>query len=162
MLIATSTKPLLCLVVKELYVLKCQKKQPAMLFTHCIAHKLELGILDSIKSETNLEKLQSTLSAMFLCYYYSPKKHREIQEIPSFLNETVRQFGSLKNVRWLASRDQALSIIERNYFTLVIHQENIAESNDKNAATAKGHVKDLKSIWFVFFLHFMMDYVSKL
>ena len=55
----------------------------------------------------------------------------------------------------------ALSKIEHNS-TLVIHQENIAESDDKNGAIAKGHIKDLKYVWFVFFLHFMMDYVSKL
>ena len=48
---------------------KMQEKQPAMSFTHCIAHKLELAVLDSTKSDTNLEKLQSTLSVMFLCYY---------------------------------------------------------------------------------------------
>ena len=63
------------------------------------------------------------------------------------------QFGGLKNVYWLASRDCVLSIIERNYSALIIHQENIAESNDKNAATAKGHIKDSESAWFVFFLH---------
>ena len=42
---------------------KKQTKQPGMPFTHCIAHKLELALLDSVKSDTNLEKLQSTLSA---------------------------------------------------------------------------------------------------
>ena len=120
---------------------KMQEKLPTMSFTHCIAHKLELAVLDSIKSDTNLEKFQSTLSDMFLCYYYSQKKHREIQEISSFLNETFLQFSSLKNVCWFASRDRTLSIIECNYSALVIHQENIAESNDKNASTAKGHVK---------------------
>lgn len=51
-----------------------------------------------------------------------------------------------------SSRDRAL----------VIQQKIIAESNDKDAATAKGHVKDLKSVWFVFFPSFYDDYVSKL
>ena len=55
---------------------KMQVKQPIMSFTHCIAHKLELVVLDGIKSDTNLEKLQSTFSAMFLCYNYSPTKRR--------------------------------------------------------------------------------------
>ena len=99
---------------------------------------------------------------MFLRYYYSPKNCREIQEISSFLNKTFRQFGGLKNVHWLASRDHALSIIERNYSALITHHKNIAESNNKNAATAKGHVKDLKYVLFVFSLHFMMDYLLKL
>ena len=78
---------------------KKQTKQPGMSFTHCIAHKLELAVLDSVKSDTNLEELQSTLSAKFLCYYYSPKKRGKTQEIISFLHETFRQFGCLKNVR---------------------------------------------------------------
>ena len=69
---------------------KKQTKQPGMPFTHCIAHKLELALLDSVKSDTNLGKLQSTLSAMFLCYYYSPKTRWEIHEIASYLDETFR------------------------------------------------------------------------
>ena len=46
---------------------KMQEKQPAISFTHCIAHTLELAVLNNVKSDTNLEKFQSTLSAMFLC-----------------------------------------------------------------------------------------------
>ena len=56
---------------------KMQENQPAMSFTHCIAHKLELALLDSVKFDKNLEKIQPTLSAMFLCDYYSSKKCRE-------------------------------------------------------------------------------------
>ena len=37
---------------------KMQEKQPALPFTHCIAHKLELAVPDSVKSDTNLEKFQ--------------------------------------------------------------------------------------------------------
>ena len=115
-----------------------------MYFIHCTAHKVELAVLDSIKSDTNLEKLQSTLSAIFLYYCYSQKKHREIQEISSFLNETFWQFSGLKNNFWLTSRDSALSITEFSYSTIVINQGKIAESNDKNAATAKGHVMGME------------------
>lgn len=141
---------------------KMQEKQPGMVFTHCIAHNLELAVLDSIKSDTNLERLQATISAMFLCYYHSPKKRREIKSISDLLEHTFKQFGGLKRVRWLASRHRALSIIETNYSALVIHQENIGESDDANAQTAKGHVKDIKSVWFVFYLHFSMDFVTTL
>lgn len=31
---------------------KMQEKHPAMSFTHCIAHKLELAVLDRVKSAT--------------------------------------------------------------------------------------------------------------
>ena len=51
---------------------KMQEKNSVMSFTHCIAHKLELAVLDSVKSDKNLEKIQSTF-----CHYYSPKKRRE-------------------------------------------------------------------------------------
>ena len=112
-----------------------------MSFTHCTAHKLEPAVLATIIHQRSIEKYKKS---------------------QSFLNKTFQQFGSLKNARWLASRDHALSKIERNYSTPAIHQEKIAESNDKNPATAKSHVKDLKFVWFVFFLLFMMDYVSKL
>ena len=139
-----------------------QQKQPSLVFANCIAHNLELVVLDSIKSDTSLEGLQAMLSAMFLCYYHSPKKRREIIAISDLIEDTFKQFGGLKHMQWLSSRHCVLSIIESNYTALVMHQENIAKSNDINAATAKGHVMDIKSVWFVFYLHFMMDYITTL
>ena len=62
--------------------IKVQEKQPAMAFTHCIALKLELAVLDSVKFDTNFEKLHSTLSAMFLCHYiyqWSVEKYKKSQ-----------------------------------------------------------------------------------
>lgn len=46
-------------------------------------------------------------------------------------------WGIERSATWLASRHRALSIIEGNYSSLANHQENIAESNGINAATAK-------------------------
>ena len=79
-----------------------------------------------------------------------------MQEISSFLNKTIWQFSDLKNVHCLVQEIMlyALSRIECNNSALVIHQGNITNSNDKNAATAKGHVMDLKLVLFIFFLPF--------
>lgn len=133
-----------------------QERKLAIYFTHCIAHKVALAVLESVKSDTNLEKLQSTLSVMFLYCSYLQQKRREIQEISSFLNKTIWQFSDLKNVHCLVQEIMlyALSRIECNNSALVIHQGNITNSNDKNAVTAKGHVMDLKLVLFIFFLPF--------
>ena len=57
------------------------KKKPGMLFVHCIAHVLELAVLDSIKSDKYLTEFENTLEAIFLMYFYSPKLSRKIKAI---------------------------------------------------------------------------------
>ena len=135
-------------------------KQPGLANIHCVAHKLELCVTDSIKSGDVFKKMQETIGDIFIVYYKSPKKRREIKDLSTLLDETFKQFGSLKHVRWVQSRYRALGIINHNYTALVKHQQEIAASNDKNVAKAKGHVLQLKSPRFLNYLHFSMNFVE--
>ena len=109
---------------------------------------------------TFLKKMQETIGDIFIVYYKSPKKRQEIKSLSTLLDETFKQFGSLKYVRWVQSRYHALGIINHNYTALVKHQQEIAASNDKNDAKAKGHVLQLKSLRFLYYLQFSMDFVE--
>lgn len=41
---------------------------------HCVAHNLELGVGDAIKSVPYLQSFMNSVSQIFRFYYYSPKK----------------------------------------------------------------------------------------
>ncbi len=137
------------------------KKRIPHITIHCVEHKLELAMLDSVKGCEYLVKFEDTLKTIFKMYYYSPKKRRELTEISELLNEKVAHFSGLKSTRWLPSRLRCLKAVEKNYTPSVVHMENMAGGSDiksEDAAKAKGVVQEMKTEKFVRFLHFMLDY----
>ena len=54
-----------------------QKKVPQpVVILHCVAHNLELAVLDAVKTVPYLETFHETIRQVFKFYYYSPKKRR--------------------------------------------------------------------------------------
>ncbi|XP_033753177.1 zinc finger protein 862-like [Pecten maximus] len=136
---------------------KVKERVPHAVAIHCVAHNLELAVLDSVKTVPYLSKFDTTVKNIFLFYYYSPKKRREPRAISDLLDEDAAYFSGMKQVRWLASRHRALKAIEKHYAVTVIHLENTASGKTADAAKAKGILNDFKSHKFVKFLHFMID-----
>lgn len=129
---------------------------------HCVAHCLELAILDAVKEVPYLNTFQETVQAVFKYYYYSPKKRRELASLSDILDEAKAHYGGLKAVRWLASRNRALVALQTHYAVTVAHLENALTGKKEDAAKATGILKVLKSEQLVKYLHFMIDVTSVL
>ena len=54
---------------------------PAVVEIHCIAHRLELSVLDAVKEVSFVETFESSLKAICSFYHRSPKHLREMREI---------------------------------------------------------------------------------
>jgi len=125
---------------------------------HCVAHNLELGALDTVKSVPYLDTFYRTVQNIFKFYYYSTKKRRELKEICVLLEEDVAFYSSILATRWVASQHRALSAIQKNLPSTISHLQHVAAvTNGVDAAKAKGILKEVESVKFVKFLHFMLD-----
>lgn len=60
---------------------------------------------------------------MFLCYCYSRKKPREIEEISSFLNKTFYQFSALKLLLTCIRRLSYMSYVSKLQVTSLVFQK---------------------------------------
>ena len=57
-----------------------QKKVPQpVVILHCVAHNLELAVLDAVKTVPYLETFHETIRQVFKFYYHSPKKKKRSQ-----------------------------------------------------------------------------------
>ena len=66
-----------------------KRRVPHIVVLHCVAHKLELAVLDAVKGVAYLQKFDDTLKAVFKMYYRSPKKRRELKEVGEIVEEKV-------------------------------------------------------------------------
>lgn len=95
---------------------------------------------------------------MFKFYYYSTKKHRELSEIAQNLDQELKHFGGLQQIRWVVIQNRALTALSYNFEITCIHLEEIGSHRDENCQKAKGYLKER----FLNFLHFMIDWTDLL
>ena len=108
--------------------------QPGLIYTHCVAHRLELAMLDALKLKDDyLHRFVENINGLFKFYCYSPIWRKELKDMASEIEVEFKQFGLLKNIHWLASRSRALQILEHNYLAIVYDLESKSYGTDETA-----------------------------
>ncbi|KAJ8333912.1 hypothetical protein SKAU_G00412310 [Synaphobranchus kaupii] len=134
-----------------------------LLAIHCVAHRLELGMVDSIKDDAQLKKLQEVLQFLYQQYHYSPKALRELRMLAQALEEKVLKPTNLRGARWLPYIHKATKILCTSYAVFVAHFEDqiSPERTPQPSAAVLGRAKNilkyLKCHKNVQFMHFMCD-----
>ena len=124
---------------------------------HCVAHKLELAVLDAVKRCPYLSTFEDTGKEVYKFYFYSPKRRREVNEIANIIDEDVVYYSGLQKTRWLAIRYRAIAALEKHYVTTAMHLQHKTGSTGEDSARAKGILKQLLSQRFVKHLYFLLD-----
>ena len=136
-----------------------QKDYPVITVIHCVAHKLELSVLDAAKSMPYLSTFEETIKSIFNFYHFSTKRRRELAEIADLLSTMLTNYSSVKAVRWVASKSRALLAVKKNFASTVLHTEDAAggSKDAKTKGKAASIHKEITSVRFVKMLHFMLD-----
>ena len=138
-------------------------QQPGLIYTHCVAHRLELAMLDALKLKDDyLHRFDENINGLFKFYYYSPIWRKELKDMASEIEVEFKQFGLLNNIHWLASRSRALQILEHNYLAIVYDLESKSYGIDETANKARGFLSFVIKPKFLFYLHFFQDFVESL
>ena len=136
-----------------------KKDFPFITVIHCVAHKLELSVLDAAKSMPYLQIFEETIKSIFNFYHFSTKRRCELAEIADLLSTMLTNYSSVKAVRWVASKSRALLAVKKNFASTVMHTED-ASQGSKDAKT-KGKAasihKEITTVRFVKMLRFMLD-----
>lgn len=140
---------------------RLKKRRDGLVYTHCVAHLLELAVLDAIKFEdTYLEQFNDNLNGIFKFYYNSAVRRKELKLIADMFEDEVKKLGLLKNIRWIASRERALSLIESNYQILIYDLEQKSYGDSETGKKALGYLKFLKQPKFLFYLFYLQDLIA--
>ena len=76
-------------------------KAPLMTAVHCVAHRLELGVVNALKEQPLLTELQSILQMAYRQYHVSPKSLRELRAIAEAMEEKVLKPTNILGTRWV-------------------------------------------------------------
>ena len=72
-----------------------KKDFPVINVIQCVAHKLELSVLDAAKSMPYLQIFEETIKSIFNLYRFSTKRRRELAEIADLLSTMLTNYSSV-------------------------------------------------------------------
>ena len=105
--------------------------RPIIIVMPCVAHRLELAVLDAVKRCSYLSRFEDTVKSIFKVYFKSPKRRREVNEIANILEEDTIYYSGIQATRWLASRHRAICSLEKHFPTTVMHLQHKARFSDR-------------------------------
>ena len=106
----------------------------SFLTVHCVAHRLELAVLSSIKEEKDLTAANDILKKVYKHYHRSPKALRELKAVAEVLSEHFVRPTRLSGTRWLPHFAKASEALMAGYKVLLTHFQHVAEAGPKDAS----------------------------
>lgn len=77
------------------------KFSPFLAQSHCIAHRLNLAITDSIKKNKILEIYKDKFNALYLFMSNSSKRVERLKDLQAVLGEPELSIKETNSIRWL-------------------------------------------------------------
>ena len=129
-----------------------KKKNPFMLSTHCIAHRLALASGQAADSVPYIKKYQQYINTIYKYYHYSPKHWSKLKEMQTILQHAEIKLKQTFHTRWL-SFEGAVEAILANIDPLIAALISDSESDP----TAKGILSFISTFQFLATTHFLAD-----
>ena len=151
--------------VRNGVVAKLTQSIPWLLGIHCIAHNLELAILDGLKEDHLLSSIKDMLQSIYKHYHYSPKALRELKELAEAMKEKILKPGNLKGTRWVPHLHRALKVFLKHYKVIYGQFNNTvgaATSSIEMQGRAKKILKQQEKFKTANFMVDVLDCLSKL
>ena len=146
-------------------VAKLRVEIPWLLGVHCIAHRLELSVLDALKDEEQLNNVQEMLQGLYKHYHYSPKALRELKELAQVLDEKINKLVNLRGTRWLPHISRALTVMMKSFSVIYAHLENTISENTSRVemrGRARKTLNVLSNFRNLLFIHLMLHVLAVL
>ena len=112
-------------------------KFPRLFIWHCLNHRLELTVADSVKGINPINHLQAFIDKLYTLYNQSSKNCRELREVAAELDSRVLKIGRILDVRWVASSLRTVKAVWDSYEALHRHYEASAVEANRDGYTRR-------------------------
>ena len=137
---------------------------PQLIVWHCLNHRLELAVGDSVKDVTEVNHFKAFLDTLYALYNQSPKNQRELAEAATDVEAKLQKIGRVLDVRWSASSFRTVKAVWNSYSALHKHFENASEDTSRVSKVRtkyKGLMVRLESPEFLSDLALMYDVLEE-
>lgn len=108
-------------------------KFPKLFIWHCVAHRLELAVHDSIKEITGINHFKTFLDKLYVLYHQSPKNQEELKHCALSLDVVLLSIGKMLDTRWVASSFRTVKAVWQNYTALHQHFQKASADSTRSS-----------------------------
>ena len=142
-----------------------KKDYPPIILWHCLNHRLELAVYDSINAVSGVNSMQAFFSEVYSIYSMSPKLQRELKSISREVDVELKKVGKIFTIRWIASSFRAVRASWNDYPALYAHFDKLSVDPTVKATERqkyKGLAKKLSTQNFVEDVALLKDCLGQL
>lgn len=146
-------------------VTQMKRDFPRVKSIHCVAHRLELSVKDSLKAVNSTNHFESFITKLYTLYHQSYKNQRELEEAASGVQETLRKITPIFSIRWVASSFRAVKAVWHDFAALSQHFQTASEDQSRNGKDRSKYVglkRHMETTGFVTDLANMKDVLREL
>lgn len=125
------------MLVKKNIGFLTQLKKISIFLWHCMRHRIELAIGDSVKSVTQINHVKSFLDKLYSGYSQSPTAQRKLEASTVMVESELFKIGTVLDVRWVASSYRSMNAVWKSYATLYHHSTD-SDKSAKHKAVYSG------------------------
>ncbi|KAK3910136.1 E3 SUMO-protein ligase KIAA1586 [Frankliniella fusca] len=145
---------------------RLKAKFPLNMIWHCLNHRLELSVDDTLKDMNAVNSFKKLMDKMYKHFSQSTKNLQELESVAAELCTQLLRIGRILGCRWVASSFQTIKSVwtaHRPSFVYFNTEADELESRDSvQRATMRGIAKRLQSTQFVLDLGLLYDVLEEL
>ena len=142
-----------------------QDRFPKLFVWHCVAHRLELSVHDSMKEVADINNFKIFIDKLYVLYNTSPKNQVELRQCAAELDIQLLSIGKVLDTRWVASSVRTVRAVWQSFQELYQHFTSALQDTKRDSKVKlmySGLAKRLSSSCFVLNLALMFDALEEL
>ena len=154
-----------CLGKKEGVAKIFTEKFPNVICWHCIAHRLELGVHDTVEKVAGSNNFKIFMDKLYALYRMSPKNNVELRMCASDVEIELLTIGKMLDTRWVASSLRNVRAVWVLFPALYKHFQEASMDSRRDALEKRkysGLAVRISMIQFVQNLGIMMDALTEI
>lgn len=137
------------------------KYSPFSVQTHCIAHRLNLAVTDSIKKLDTLKKFQDNFNSLYHFMSGSSNRTSKLQNIQKLFVEPELTIKEPHSIRWLGLKN-AVEAVYESYSSVLATLSNYAAEKNSTALGLHKYFAQYKTVVLVSFMLDIHDVLAML
>ncbi|CAI6372654.1 unnamed protein product [Macrosiphum euphorbiae] len=127
---------------------------PDAIYIHCMAHRLNLVVIDMCKHVKYSKTVFNTLEAIYV-HFSTPKKNKKLQDVQKKLKMNKLTLSAISDTRWVCRHKNCKAVIESFSSIVEVLEHEVEEDNDGDVSRAIGILATIQKTEFVVNLHVM-------
>ncbi|XP_060851596.1 zinc finger MYM-type protein 1-like [Rhopalosiphum padi] len=140
---------------------KLLERYPCAIYTHCMAHRINLVVVDMCKNVEYAKSFFNSLEALYV-YFSRPSTNKKLKDMQLKMDIKASSITRISDTRWVCRYKNCKAVKDNFEVILEVLREEIDANSNLDVAQAIGIEAMIKKGHFILFLIILEDILTKI